>query len=64
MKKRKIKPLEISLLDLIKETPEQRKQRVRESGNSYCTRVVENKKKNIIAKNIKRGNNYDSCKSN
>ena len=31
--------------DLIKETKEQRKQRVRESGNAYRTKVVESKKK-------------------
>ena len=55
MKKRKIKPLEISLLDLIKETPEQRKQRVRESGNSYRTRVVENKKKKYNRQKYKKG---------
>jgi hypothetical protein len=44
MKKRKV-GVEIKPLDLIKETPEQRKQRVRESGNAYRTRIVESKKK-------------------
>lgn len=54
-KKRKSKPLEISILDLIKETPEQRKQRVRESGNSYRTRVVEDKKKKYNRQKFKKG---------
>ena len=43
MKKKKVKKL--TQLDLIKETPQERKQRVRESGNAYCTKVVESKKR-------------------
>lgn len=43
MKKKKRKKL--TMLDLIKETPEQRKERVRQSGNAYRTRIVESKKK-------------------
>ena len=35
----------INPLELIKETPEQRKERVRASGSCYHTRVVESKKK-------------------
>ena len=35
----------INPLQLIKETPEQRKERVRQSGSCYHTRVVESKKK-------------------
>ena len=54
-KKRKSKPLEISILDLIKETPEQRKQRVRESGNSFRTKVVEDKQKKYNRQKIKKG---------
>lgn len=43
MKKRII--VKINPLDLIKETPEQRKQRVQASGNAYHSRIVESKKK-------------------
>ena len=35
----------INPLNLIKETPEQRKERVRESGSAYRTRIVESKKR-------------------
>ena len=44
MKRRKV-GVEINPLELIKETPEQRKQRVRESGNAYRTKIVESKKR-------------------
>jgi hypothetical protein len=44
MKKKRKVGVKINPLDLIKETPEQRKQRVRESGNAYRTKVVESKK--------------------
>ena len=36
-------------------TKEQRKQRVRESGNAYRTRVVENKKKKYNRQKYKKG---------
>jgi hypothetical protein len=39
------KKIKINPLDLLKETPEQRKERVRQSGNAYHTRIVESKKK-------------------
>ena len=45
MNKRKHKKKQLTQLDLIKETPEQRKERVRASGSAYRTRVVESKKK-------------------
>ena len=39
------KTFTINPLELIKETPEQRKERVRASGSAYHPRVVESKKK-------------------
>lgn len=54
MKKRKV-GVEINPLDIIKETPEQRKQRVRESGSAYRTRVVEDKKKKYNRQKYKKG---------
>ena len=54
MKKRKV-GVEINPLNLIKETPEQRKQRVRESGNAYRTRIVEDKKKKYNRQKFKKG---------
>ena len=42
--KKKIK-IKFPPLDILKETPEERKQRVQQSGSSMITKVVPNKKK-------------------
>lgn len=45
MKTKKIIKIKINPLNIVKETQEERKERVRQSGNSYHTRIVPNKKK-------------------
>ena len=43
MKKKMI--IKLPQLNILKETPEQRKERVRNSGNAMVTKIVPNKKK-------------------
>ena len=53
--RKKLKPL--SPQDLLKETPEQRLQRVRQEGARYRTRIVEDKTK-YNRKKLKSKNTY------
>ncbi len=48
MNKKAEKAKNQKLIDLNKETPEQRKERVRNEGSSHVTKVIPNKKKSKL----------------
>ncbi len=50
MSKKEEKAKNKKLVDLNKETPEQRKERVRNEGTSHLTKVIPNKKKTMLRK--------------
>ena len=44
MRVKKIIKIKVDPLNVVKETPEKRRERVKQSSNSYHTRIVPNKK--------------------